>query len=141
MRFNTSALMFVVTLVAATGRASAQDPAEPPAPWELKLGASFVGTSGNSDTSSTGASLDGYRQWTVWRVEAAASAVLTNDSGKQTAEQYLAATRAKRALTDRISATSGIKLERDRLSGIDLRSLLDGGLAYVLVKRPEWQLN
>jgi len=141
MRFNTSALMFVVALVAGAGRASAQAPAEPPAPWELKIGASFVGTSGNSDTSSTGASLDGYRQWTVWRVEGAASAVLNNENGNQTAEQYLAALRGKRTLTDRIAATSGIKLERDRLSGLDLRSMLDGGLAYVLVKRPEWQLN
>jgi putative salt-induced outer membrane protein YdiY len=143
MRLNTSALTIVVALAAATGRASAQAPAaaEPPPPWELKLGASFVGTSGNTDTSSTGASLDGYRQWTIWRVEGAASAVLTSEGDRQTAEQYLAALRTKRALTDRISATSGIRLERDRLSGIDLRSLLDGGLSYVLVKRPEWQLD
>jgi putative salt-induced outer membrane protein YdiY len=141
MRLNTSVLMFVVALCAATGRASAQAPAEPPAPWEFKLGASFVGTSGNSDTASTGANLDAYRQWEIWRLEGMASAVLTSQDGEQTAEQYLAAIRAKRRLTDRISATSGLKLERDRLSGLDLRSLLDGGLAYLLVKRPEWELN
>jgi putative salt-induced outer membrane protein YdiY len=141
MRLNTSVLMFVVALFAATGRASAQAPAEPPVPWELKLGASFVGTSGNSDTSSTGADFDAYRQWDVWRLEGAASAVLTSQDGEQTAEQYLAGIRGKRSLTDRISATSGLKLQRDRLSGLDLRSLLDGGLAYLLVKRPEWELN
>jgi len=146
MRHYPSAPLFPLCLfvgfVAATGRASAQAPApEPPPPWELKLGASFVGTSGNSDTSSTGADFDAYRQWDVWRLEGAASAVLTSQNGEQTAEQYLAGIRAKRSLTDRISATSGLKLQRDRLSGLDLRSLLDGGLAYLLVKRPEWELN
>jgi putative salt-induced outer membrane protein len=141
MRLNTSAAVLLVALVAATGRASAQAPAEAPPPWEVKLGASFVGTSGNSDTSSTGANFDAYRQWEVWRLEGTASAVLTDQNGEQTAEQYLAAGRTKRRLTDRISATSGLKLERDRLSGLDLRSLLDGGLAYLLIKRPEWELN
>jgi putative salt-induced outer membrane protein YdiY len=142
MSLNTSALIVVVAVVAGTGRAAAQPaPAEPPAPWEVKLGASFVGTSGNSDTASTGANFDAYRQWDVWRIEGLATAVQTSQHGEQTAQQYLASIRAKRSLTDRISATSGLKLERDRFSGLDLRSLLDGGLAYALVKHPEWELN
>jgi putative salt-induced outer membrane protein len=147
MRHNPSALLFplflLVGFIAATGRASAQDPAnpEPPPPWELKLGASFVGTSGNSDTASTGANFDAYRQWDVWRLEGRASAVLTSQNDQQTAQQYLSAVRTKRHLTDGISATSGLRLDRDRLSGIDLRSMLDGGLSYLLVKRPEWEVN
>ena len=131
-RMQLRTLPFVVVLVSAVaaGRAFAQPPApEPEAPWEIKLGASFVGTSGNSDTASSGASFEARRQWDVWRLDASASAVRTSQDGEQTAEQYLAAIRAKRRLTDRIAATSGLKLERDRLAGLDFRSLLDGGLA------------
>lgn len=147
MRHTPSALLFpliiIVGFIAATERGSAQAQADPEAlpPWEAKLGASFVGTSGNSDTASTGANFDAYRQWNVWRLEGLASAVLTSQNDRQTAEQYLTAVRTKRHLTDGISATSGLRFDRDRLSGIALRSLLDGGLSYLLVKRPEWEVN
>jgi putative salt-induced outer membrane protein YdiY len=67
--------------------------------------------------------------------------VRTSDRGEATAEQYFGTLRAKRKLTDRIDATTGIRLERDHLGGIDFRSLLDGGLAYKVVQRPEWTLD
>ena len=142
MRLHTLPFVVVIVSAVAPGRAFAQPPApEPEAPWEIKLGASFVGTSGNSDTASSGASFEARRQWDVWRLDASASAVRTSQDGEQTAEQYLGAIRAKRRLTDRIAATSGLKLERDRLAGLDFRSLLDGGLAYILVARPAWKVD
>jgi putative salt-induced outer membrane protein YdiY len=116
-------------------------PAEPPPEWDVELGASFVGTSGNSDTSSFGASFQAHRRWTLWQMDALASAVENDSGGVQTAEQYIAALRAKRKLTERISATSGIRFERDRFQGLDLRSLLDGGLSYLLIRQPKWRLD
>jgi len=142
MRLYTLPFVVVIVLAAAAGRASAQPPAPEPEPvWEIRLGAAFVGTSGNSETASTGANFEARRQWDVWRLESSASAVSTSQDGEQTAEQYLAAIRAKRRLTRRIFATSGLKLERDRLAGLDFRSMLDGGLAYVLVERPAWKVD
>jgi putative salt-induced outer membrane protein YdiY len=114
---------------------------EPPPEWDVQLGAAFVGTSGNSDTSSFGASFEAHRRWLLWQMDAVAGAVQTSSNDVQTAEQYFAGLRAKRKLTERISATSGIRFERDRLQGLDFRSLLDGGLAYILIRQPKWKLD
>jgi putative salt-induced outer membrane protein len=137
--------MLVVTLMGCglAGIATAQPAAEPePIPlWDLELGASFVGTSGNSDTSSLGANFEAHRRWPLWVLDGVASAVRTSQNSIQTAEQYIGALRIRRKLTERIAATSGLKLERDRLSGLDLRSLVDGGLTYAVVREPSWTLD
>src|SRR5476649_692113 len=112
-------IVMILASAAATGRAAAQTPVEPPAQWEVKIGAAFVGTSGNFDTKSTGANFDARRDWDVWRIESSASAVATSDKGVTTAEQFLGALLAKRDITKLIAVTSGIKLERDQLSGLN----------------------
>jgi putative salt-induced outer membrane protein YdiY len=144
MRLNTSLVIVFLMWCTATNGVAAQsqeDVGEPTPPWEVKLGASFVGTSGNSDTASTGATVDARRQWELWRIETAASAVRTSEDGTQTAEQYVGALRLKRQFAPRLSATTGLKLERDRLAGLNLRSALEGGLAYGLVKRQGWVVD
>lgn len=127
---------------ALAGSASAQAPAPEPVPlWDVQLGASFVGTSGNSDTSSLGANFEAHRRWPVWIFDTVATAVHTTDRGNTTAEQYIAAFRVRRKLSERISATSGWRYERDRVAGLDIRSLLDGGLTYAIIKEPQWTLD
>jgi putative salt-induced outer membrane protein len=129
-------------LVTSAGSAAAQAPPPEPVPlWDVQLGASFVGTSGNSETSSFGANFEAHRRWPVWIFDTVATAVNTTDKGTTTAEQYIAAFRVRRKLTDRISATSGWKYERDQVGGLDARSLLDGGLTYAIVKEPQWTLD
>jgi putative salt-induced outer membrane protein YdiY len=145
-RAAACAVAMTAVWIAAAGAAIAQSPPaaappEPPPIWDVQLGASFVGTSGNSETSSLGANLDAHRRWPVWTLDGVANAVRTSQNGIQTAEQYIGGIRAQRKLNDRIAATSGIRLERDRLAGLDVRSLVDGGLTYVLVKEPEWTLD
>jgi len=127
---------------ASTGTAAGQPQADEPVPlWDIQLGAAFVGTSGNSETSSLGANFEAHRRWPLWIFDTVASAVHTTDKGETTAEQYIAAFRVRRKLTERISATSGWRMERDRIAGLDFRSLLDGGLTYALVKEPHWTLD
>ncbi|HEY7287677.1 MAG TPA: DUF481 domain-containing protein [Vicinamibacterales bacterium] len=127
---------------ASTGTAAGQPPADEPVPlWDIQLGAAFVGTSGNSETSSLGANFEAHRRWPLWIFDTVASAVHTTDKGSTTAEQYIAAFRVRRKLSERISATSGWKYERDRVAGLDIRSLLDGGLTYSIVKQPQWTLD
>lgn len=128
----------------ARGAAFAQAvtaPPEPPPRWDLELGASCVGTSGNSETSSTGANFSAHRRWPVWRIETTASAVNATDNGRRIAERYLGAFRGDRTLTPRIALTSGVRLEGDRLSGIDFRSIVDGGATYAVVRRPRWTFD
>src|SRR5262245_19689397 len=135
-------LTLVLTLLALAVRSAAQTPPPPPPPiWEVQLGAAFVGTSGNSDTSTLGADFSANRRWPVWKVEAKASAVSTTDSGETTAERYLAAFRGDRQLTPRLDFSLGERLERDRLAGISFRSITDGGLKYAVVRQPKWTLD
>ena len=122
-------------------RSAAGQPPEPPPAWDVTLGAAFVGTGGNTDTSTAGADFTLNRRWPVWQVEAAALTIRTSDQDERTAERYLAAFRGRRSLTSRIGLSMGERLERDRFAGIDFRSILDGGLTYVLVRRPRWTLD
>jgi len=122
--------------------AAAQTPPPPPPPlWDAQVGGSFVGTSGNSDTSSLGADFGAHRRWTNWQLEAAATAVTTSDHGEQTAERYVALARGKRPLSALLSISAGERLERDQFSGLDFRSVLDGGLGWALVRGPQWTLD
>src|SRR5436305_302925 len=108
------ATLCFLTLSSIAGSALAQTPPkEPPPLWDTAVGASFVGTSGNSQTTTLGADFQMHRRWPVWQAEATANAVNSTDRGTTTAERYLASARAKRALTSVISFTAGERAERD----------------------------
>ena len=124
------------------GAARAQPPApEPPPVWETQVGASFVGTSGNTDTTTFGADFSQINRWRVWQLESGAAAIRTTDHDVRTAERYLAAIRGKRQLTTILGLSAGERVERDRLAGTDFRSILDGGLSWALVRSPLWTLD
>jgi putative salt-induced outer membrane protein YdiY len=135
-------LAVFLSLACTAREASAQTPPpEPPPLWDAQVGASFVGTSGNSDTASTGADFAAHRRGEIWGLEAGATLVRTSTDGEATAERYLGSFRAQRKLTDLLGLSTGIKLERDRFAGLDFRSILDGGLSWALVHHPEWTLD
>jgi len=137
-----SIFLIVITLLASAAAANAQSAPPPPPPhWDVQIGASFVGTSGNSDTSSAGADFGLHRRWLVWQVESAASAVRTSNQDVRTAERYLGSFRGQRKLTPRIGLSTGIKLERDQFSGMNFRSIPDVGLTWALVNRAVWTLD
>ena len=129
-------------VLGVTGSARAQAPVpEPPPSWETQVGASFVGTSGNTETTTVGADFSQIRRWRVWQLESGAAAIRTTDHDIRTAERYLAAIRGKRQLTTILGLSAGEHVERDRLAGIDFRSILDGGLSWALVRSPGWTLD
>jgi putative salt-induced outer membrane protein YdiY len=128
-----------------SGPAFAQAPAPPPPPppplWDVQVGASFVGTSGNTDTATTGADFSAHRRGEIWKIESTATAVRTNTDDVTTAERYLGQIRLQRQLTRIIGLSTGAKLERDRFSGLDFRSILDAGVSWALVRDPQWTLD
>jgi putative salt-induced outer membrane protein len=138
---STRLLAAVVLLASAQIAAAQTPPKEPPPLWDVQIGASFVGTSGNSDTASTGADFAAHRRGSVWLIDSTATAVRTNSDDKTTAERYLAMLRGQRKLTKIIGLSAGEKIERDRFAGIDLRSILDAGLSWALVRQPRWTLD
>jgi putative salt-induced outer membrane protein YdiY len=136
---------FLLAALPVAAQPPAPPPATPPPPppplWDVQIGASFVGTSGNSDTASTGADFGAHRRGLVWQIESTATAVRTDTGDETTAERYLGQVRVQRKLTPIIGVSVGEKLERDRFSGLDFRSILDGSLSWALVRQPEWTLD
>jgi len=116
-------------------------PPPPPPPWDVQIGAAFVGTSGNSQTSSTGVDFAMHQRGPVWQMESAASLVHISNHGVDTAERYLAAYRAQRSLSPIVKLTAGEKAEHDPFSGISFRNILDAGLGWALVRQPRWSLD
>jgi hypothetical protein len=92
-------------------------------------------------TASTGADVAAHRRGLVWIIDATATAVQTNADDETTAERYRAAFRGQRKLTRIIGLSAGEKVERDRFAGIDVRSILDGGFRWALVRRPVWTID
>ena len=135
--------LILLVFLSAALPAAAQAPAPPPPPprWDAQVGASFVGTSGNSETSTAGADFSANHRGNIWTIESGATAVRSSSQEVTTAERYLGLLRAQRKLTPIIGLTSGIKLERDQFAGVDFRSVLDAGLSWALVRRPIWTLD
>jgi putative salt-induced outer membrane protein len=136
-------VLILLVLLFAALPAAAQPPAPPPPPplWDAQIGASFVGTSGNSETSTLGADFSANHRGAIWKIESSATAVRSSSVEVTTAERYLGLLRGQRKLTQIIGLTTGIKLERDQFAGLEFRSVLDGGLSWALVRRPVWTLD
>jgi putative salt-induced outer membrane protein YdiY len=119
------------------GRPAMAQPAikEPPPVWDTSLATSFVGTSGNSDTTTLGSDYSLHRRWPVWRIEVVGSAVRTTDNGAKTAERYLGAFNGQRKLTSFLSLSAGERAESDRLAGIDFRSIASAGLTWDVLRQ------
>lgn len=139
----TRLLLFAAALLLPFAPAAGAQtaPKEPPPLWDAQVGASFVGTSGNSDTASTGADFAAHHRGLVWLIDAGATAVRINSDDVTTAERYLGMLRGQRKLTPIVGLSAGERIERDRFSGVDLRSVLDGGLSWALVRGPGWTLD
>jgi putative salt-induced outer membrane protein YdiY len=71
----------------------------------------------------------------AWKYETGALLVRAADGSRTTAARYGAHLTGERQVSERLGATGGLRLERDRLAGLNLRSLLSAGLSYGLVRR------
>src|SRR5258708_4683910 len=116
-------ILLAITLsIVTAASARAQTPPDPPPPpplplWDMQIGASFVGPSGNSDTATTGLDFTSHRRGAVWHLESAATAVRTSSDDATTAERYAGMLQAQRTLLPIVGLSAGIHLERDRFSG------------------------
>jgi putative salt-induced outer membrane protein YdiY len=138
---STSASFSILLILAIQAAASAQPPPPPPPLWDAQIGGSFVGTTGNTDVSTLGIDFSVNRRGLVWRLESNATAVRSTDRGIRRSERYIAGFRAKRQVTTLIGLSAGERLERDRLAGMDLRSIADAGLSWALVRSSQWTLD
>ncbi|HKI86102.1 MAG TPA: DUF481 domain-containing protein [Thermoanaerobaculia bacterium] len=118
-----------VALEAQTAAATkTADQAKKQPNWDLRLGLSFLATGGNSRTRSLGFDATYDQDWRRWGLSSGATAINNSDQGTTSAERYAAFVRGKRAVSPRLAMTAGLKGERDRFAGIDLRTVTDASL-------------
>lgn len=138
----TLALMLVLAVPAVAqdspSTASTSERAKPDRTWKLDFGFSYLATTGNSDTNSLGFNGHYDDKWGLWGLDASASAIQASEDGSTTAENYNAAVRGSRDLSERLALTTGIAGRKDRLAGIDLRTELDVALKWTWLKNEKW---
>jgi putative salt-induced outer membrane protein YdiY len=113
--------------------------------WDLKLGFSYLATSGNTDTSSAGFDARYVRDWKLWGLEAMAGAVRATRNDRKTAESYNVQARGRRSIRngtrDGTEMTFGVRGERNRFAGIDARTIFDTSLLRPLLQSVRWKLQ
>jgi len=115
---------------------------EAPEPnWKNEVGLSYVGTSGNTDTSSFGLDYKANRKPTPWGLDLIAMFTRAEDGGVVTAEQYFAGARGLRQLNDRWSLFAGLNWARDPFSGYDDRYIAEAGAEFIVVKTEKHTLS
>jgi putative salt-induced outer membrane protein len=126
--------------LAVAGSALAQTPAPaaapppPPPPREGTAEFSYVGTSGNSDTTAFGLGGEFIARPAPWIFTSRAAYVQNEADGELSARSFRGAFRAARVLSDRASAFAEYGYLRDKFAGIEHRNVIEGGISYILVK-------
>jgi putative salt-induced outer membrane protein len=131
--------LIVVALVVASAMvvpAFAQEAAEEQKPepdWKNEIGLSYVGTTGNTDTSSLGFDYAGSRKPTPWGLDLLASFTRAENGGVTTAEQYYVGGRGLRELNKSLSVFAGLSWARDPFSGFENRFIVEGGVEFLAI--------
>jgi len=112
----------------------ATPPPPPPPPHEGTAEFSYVGTSGNSDTTAFGLAGEFIKRQEPWVFTAKTAFVQNKAEGELKARSFRAGFRAARTITDRLSAFGEYGYLRDTFAGIEDRNAIDGGLSYIVVK-------
>ena len=102
--------------------------------WKGSLGLAWVGTSGNTDTSSFGLDFGLERKPDPWGLTFVARGTRADDSGQKTAENYLLSARAVRSLAERWEAFGGLAWARDPFAGYDSQTVAAVGATYKAVE-------
>src|SRR5262245_37642468 len=132
VRASTVVALLIAPLLPATARAQAAAPPPPPPPrrHEVTADIAFVGTTGNSSTSTFAAGGEYIARPTKWVIKNRGRAVRNTTSGEVTAESLLYAFRAERTITDRISAFGSFGLFRDVPAAVARQTTVNGGLSF-----------
>jgi putative salt-induced outer membrane protein YdiY len=129
-----SSMAFVLALLPVTSLAQAPTGAPTPPPRrETTAEFAYVGTSGNSSTTSIGMGGEYIYRPDQWTFRTKAAYVQNESQGELSAESFDALFKAEHTLGPRLSAFVRYGFLHDRFAGIDARNIVEGGLSYLLV--------
>lgn len=125
---------FITLSIASTAFAQATPP--PPPRQELTAEVAFVGTTGNTSTSTFSAGAEHIARPTNWLIKNAFLTVRGEADNVVTAESLLYGLRAERAINTRAAAFGEYGYFRDELSGVSHRNQVTGGVAFKAATGP-----
>jgi putative salt-induced outer membrane protein len=102
--------------------------------WKGSLGLSYVATSGNSDTSSSGLDFGLDRKPDPWGLLFVVRGHRAEDKGILTAENYLISGRAVRSLGNRWETFGGLAWSKDQFAGFDSQTVASAGATYIAIE-------
>jgi putative salt-induced outer membrane protein len=111
----------------------ADEAPKPPPLWSGKAEASYVATSGNSDTQTIGAAGEVEYQPLPWSGKAKIEFIRAEADGQVNARSFAALLRGARKLTARLETYALGAYVENTFAGIDHRVAGEGGLAYLLL--------
>ncbi|HUL72282.1 MAG TPA: DUF481 domain-containing protein [Vicinamibacterales bacterium] len=120
---------------------AAQAAPAPPPRHESTGELAFVGTTGNSSTSTLSLAGDDIARSAPWLVRNRIAFVRNESGGALTAQSFLYAFRTERTLRPRLSAFGEYDYFRDRFSGVANRNTILGGVTYVLLDHSRQHLS
>ena len=141
-RRRVAALVVVLALgVGGLASAQPQAPPEPPPRFDLTAQFTFLGTTGNSETSSLGLGAELAWRPDPWEHLAKAKFVRNETDDVLSARSFVALYRASRRLNERLSAYGQYDFQRDIFAGIEQRHIVEGGLSYLAIRQPRQRLR
>jgi len=137
-------MILLIVGIPTLARGQAQPPLQPPAapppaptgPPPRREGSAefaFVGTSGNSSTTTLGIGGEYIFRPELWETRFKVTYVRNEADDELKAESFLMSLRAQRFLRPRLSAYGRYGYQRDRFAGIENRNVIEGGISYTVV--------
>ncbi len=131
----------VLALWGVAGAVVAQEAPPSPPSWSGEGGLSFIKTSGNSETSTFGATLKLFHDEGPWRIGISGGYLRSSDSDVKTAERTEGLLRAERGLGERFALYGQLSYLRNPFAGIDGEETLESGGLYKLARGPKHFLS
>lgn len=109
--------------------------------WKIRAEASYVRTTGNTDTQTLGAKIDASREGQPNRYYAKGQGLFAEDDGDQTASRWLAQGRYERTITERFFGFLAATYLRDKFGGYEYRVTVGPGVGYDFLTGPAHKLK
>jgi putative salt-induced outer membrane protein len=131
---HSTLLIAALALLAMPPALEAQTPPPPRQKGTAEL--AFVGTTGNTSTSTLSAGAEHIIRPEGWLVRNRVSFIRGRVNGVVTAQSFLYAVRVEREMTERLSAIGDYGYFRDEPAGVSSRNAVTGGLAFKIATGP-----
>lgn len=134
---NTIRVVLPLALsLGATGFAQAQPTLKPDGQFRAVLGLGASLAAGNTDANNLSFTFDGVRATATDKTTLYAVANYASTDGETTAEQFRLGGRQDHDLSPAYFAFAGLDLEQNKFTNLKLRSQVNGGLGWHVLKSP-----